>query len=96
MQVASQLSATKLPNLNLIFHKYDKNNNGTLSMDELASALEELGVDPSTCARAAEALDVDQSGEVEYTEFVAGCLNFFDDQLDTMLWQVLFYSAIST
>lgn len=87
MQVASQLSATKLPKLNLIFQKYDTNNNGTLSMDELALALEELGVDPSTCARAAEALDVDQSGEVEYTEFVAGCLNFFDDNLDTMLWQ---------
>merc|ERR1712194_500068 len=55
--------------------------------DELANALEELGVDPGTCARAAEALDVDQSGEVEYTEFLAGCLNFFDDQLDSMLWQ---------
>jgi calcium-dependent protein kinase len=87
MQVASQLSATKLPKLNLIFQKYDTNNNGTLGMDELALALEELGVDPATCARAAEALDVDQSGEVEYTEFVAGCLNFFDDNLDTMLWQ---------
>jgi Ca2+-binding EF-hand superfamily protein len=23
---------------------------------------------------------------VEYTEFVAGCLNFFDDSLDEMLW----------
>ena len=30
---------------------------------------------------------MDQSGEVEYTEFMAGCLNFFDDHLDTMLWQ---------
>lgn len=56
-------------------------------MDELALALQELGVEPSTCQRAARALDLDQSGEVEYTEFVAGCLNFFDDNLDHMLWQ---------
>lgn len=87
MQVASQLSATKLPKLNMIFKKYDANNNGTLSLEELSLALQELGVDPVTCAKAAEALDLDQSGEVEYTEFVAGCLNFFDDSLDNMLWQ---------
>jgi len=87
MQVASQLSAKKLPKLNAIFKKYDQDNSGTLSMDELALALQELGVEPSTCQRAARALDLDQSGEVEYTEFVAGCLNFFDDNLDHMLWQ---------
>ena len=56
-------------------------------MDELTAALMELGVDEATSLRAAEALDVDQSGEVEYTEFMAGCLNFFDDHLDNMLWQ---------
>eukprot|EP00392_Amoebophrya_sp_AT5.2_P006533 g6545.t1 len=87
MQVASQLSAKKLPKLNAIFKKYDQDSSGTLSMDELALALQELGVEPSTCQRAARALDLDQSGEVEYTEFVAGCLNFFDDNLDHMLWQ---------
>ncbi|CAD7975939.1 unnamed protein product, partial [Amoebophrya sp. A120] len=73
--------------LNAIFKKYDVDNNGTLSMEELAQALQELGVEQSTCHRAAQALDLDQSGEVEYTEFVAGCLNFFDDNLDHMLWQ---------
>lgn len=67
--------------------RYDINNNGTLSADELKNALQELGVDASTCARAAEALDLDGSGEIEYTEFVAGALNFFDDQLDALLWQ---------
>ncbi|CAD7965794.1 unnamed protein product [Amoebophrya sp. A25] len=87
MQVASQLSANKLPHLNGIFKKYDVDNSGTLTMTELAAALEELGVERSVCRKAAEALDVDNSGEVEYTEFVAGCLNFFDDNLDNMLWQ---------
>ncbi|CAD7944041.1 unnamed protein product [Amoebophrya sp. A120] len=87
MQVASQLSANKLPKLNAIFRKYDVDNNGTLSMDELAGALQELGVDPAVCKRAAESLDVDNSGYVEYTEFVAGCLNFFDNNLDAMLWK---------
>lgn len=87
MQVASQLSSTKLPKLNAVFKKYDANHNGLLSMDELTAALMELGVDEATSLRAAEALDVDQSGEVEYTEFMAGCLNFFDDHLDNMLWQ---------
>ena len=47
----------------------------------------ELGVDANTCGKAAEALDMDNSGEVEYTEFISGCLNFFDDNLDNMLWQ---------
>jgi Ca2+-binding EF-hand superfamily protein len=63
MQVASQLSATKLPQLNAAFKKFDANCNGMLSMDELACALEELGVDSATALRAAEALDVDRSGE---------------------------------
>ncbi|CAD7960401.1 unnamed protein product [Amoebophrya sp. A25] len=87
MQVASQLSANKLPKLNAIFKKYDTDNNGTLSIDELVGALQELGVEPSVCKRAAEALDLDNSGYVEYTEFVAGCLSFFDNQLDQMLWK---------
>lgn len=86
LQIASQLSPAQLSTLNVVFRKHDINNDGTLSPEELTTALQNLGIDEATSMQAAEALDLDGSGEIEYTEFIAGCLTFFEDNMDHLLW----------
>jgi calcium-dependent protein kinase len=88
LQVASQLRAADLPKINAIFRKYDADNTGCLESDELIAALREMGCDAETASRAAKAIDLDQNGLIEYTEFVAACISMFDDRHEAYLWQI--------
>eukprot|EP00397_Hematodinium_sp_SG-2012_P008424 GEMP01008484.1.p1 GENE.GEMP01008484.1~~GEMP01008484.1.p1 ORF type:complete len:632 (+),score=110.09 GEMP01008484.1:34-1929(+) len=87
LQVASQLSTSSLGKLNDIFQRVDTDHSGTLDRGEFLMAMEELGVDKKSAREAYSALDMDGSGSIEYTEFVAGCLSMFQDQFEEMLWQ---------
>lgn len=87
LQVASQLSTNSLGKLNEIFQKVDTDHSGTLDMGEFLFAMEELGVEKKSAKEAYSSLDLDGSGKIEYTEFVAGCLSLFKDQFEEMIYQ---------
>merc|ERR1719265_2528943 len=88
LQVASQLRAADLPKINANFRKYDADNTGFLEGEELIEALKEVGCDAATAERVTKAVDLDQNGKIEYTEFVAACISLFDDRHEAYLWQV--------
>mmetsp|Transcript_157010 Transcript_157010/g.277164 ORF Transcript_157010/g.277164 Transcript_157010/m.277164 type:complete len:706 (-) Transcript_157010:17-2134(-) len=88
LQVASQLRAADLPKINAIFRKYDAGNTGFLEGEELVKALMEVGCDEETAQRSTKAVDLDQNGKIEYTEFVAACISLFDDRHEAYLWQI--------
>ncbi len=71
--------------MNHVFAKFDKEKKGFLTLPELSAALMELGVDRDTCVQTANALDFDGNGEIEYSEFVAGCLNFGENRIHELL-----------
>merc|ERR1712039_1166290 len=88
LQAASQIRAADLPRINAIFRTYDRDNTGYLEGAELIKALTELGIDENTARRASNAIDLDNNGKIEYTEFVAGCISMFDNKLEDSLWQI--------
>merc|ERR1719335_2038616 len=87
MQVASQMRARDLARINAVFTELDADHSGFLDKDELAKALESLGVEPRLAQKAAQAADLDGDGRVDYSEFVAACISRCDARVDDMLWQ---------
>lgn len=74
--ITSQLNLTQLHKLNLQFKKYDSTGDGRLSLDEMRQVLEDSGIESmETKDLIVLSLDSDHSGKIEYSEFIAGCLD---------------------
>lgn len=70
------LSSDKLQHLTEAFHQLDKNGDGTLTVDELVEGFgKQLGEMPDDLQDVIEALDTNQSGVIDYTEFLAAALD---------------------
>merc|ERR1719469_1027549 len=78
MQAATNLPAAKLSQLQETFRSMDHSNTGLIKKQDLKTTLQKLGVEPEAAGDAAAALmdiyDVDRSGTIEWTEFVAAML----------------------
>ena len=59
-----------------IFKQIDKNGDGTISFEELKHALKTRNdkTDLSELKSIMDSLDTDKSGTINYTEFIASCL----------------------
>lgn len=88
LQAASQLRACDVPEINALFRRYDENNAGFITIQALLEVLKSMGVDDDHAQRAAYAIDLDQNGKIEYTEFVAACISQFDTRLEACLFQI--------
>jgi len=87
LQVASQMNASSLGKLNLIFDKVDLDHSGSLDKNEFFNAMRELGVDKKIAREAFNAMDLDGDETIGYTEFLAGTLSLFQEEFEQMLWQ---------
>lgn len=72
--IAAELSMKDMPDVFETFKAIDKSGSGRLTQSQLAEGLQMLGItqDP---AEIMALLDMDQSGDVSYTEFLAGILS---------------------
>jgi calcium-dependent protein kinase len=75
--IASRLNDEEVKNLNGIFENLDENKDGTLTFNEVKKGIEklgknELGVDVEEIFKS---IDTDGSGRIDYTEFLAACIN---------------------
>ena len=75
--IASRLNDEEVKNLNGIFENLDENKDGTLTFNEVKKGIEklgknELGVDVGEIFKS---IDTDGSGRIDYTEFLAACIN---------------------
>jgi len=87
LQVASQAHMSQISRVADVFARFDSDKSGTLTATELVGALRDLGVEPADAESYAHCLDVDGSGKVEYTEFLAACLGLLYESLRGLLWQ---------
>lgn len=71
--IAAQLDTSCIEGLNDIFFALDTDHDGRLSCAELACGLAELGVDPDSIGHLVDAIDMNNDGVIQYSEFVA-CL----------------------
>jgi len=75
--IASRLNDDEVKNLTKIFETLDENKDGTLTLNEVKNGLEKLnnkdiGIDVKGLF---ESIDTDNSGRIDYTEFLAATIN---------------------
>lgn len=74
--ITSQLNLSQLHHLNARFRKYDSSGDGRLSHVEMRQVLEDVGIQTYEDKELIiEGLDTDHSGVIEYSEFIAGCMD---------------------
>ena len=74
--VATQLQEKDIVELGNIFKQIDKNGDGMISLEELKIALEtqKEKATLTELKKLMDCIDSDHSGSINYTEFIAGCL----------------------
>ncbi len=75
--VAKYLPDDSIGQLREMFKTLDKGNKGTINADDLKEAVKQLGVSssPEVVEGMLQRLDADNSGEIEYEEFLAAAVN---------------------
>ncbi|CAK0843179.1 unnamed protein product [Prorocentrum cordatum] len=85
--VARRMDDQKMEQLRQIFVKFDTKGNGTLNLLDLKACLAEAGVtDTETVQSLAQALDADNSGFIDYTEFLAASLDHRRASQEAVCW----------
>ena len=77
MFIASRLDENEINNLKNVFSAFDKGKDGQISFEELKQGLIELKsnrISEQDIIFLFKALDVDQNGKIDYSEFIAGTL----------------------
>ncbi|CAK0894734.1 unnamed protein product [Prorocentrum cordatum] len=72
--MASQMDSSTIERLADRFDRIDADRDGRISVVEFAASFRELGYSEGDIETMVASLDVDHDGEVEYNEFVAGCI----------------------
>jgi len=77
--IASQLlTKSERENLDKIFKALDKNGDGKLSKDEIFDGYDQYfgkGMDKETLEKMFDSVDIDESGFIDYSEFVIASMN---------------------
>ena len=78
MFIASRLDENEINNLNNVFSAFDTGKDGQISFEELKKGLMDMKSNKMTeedIKKLFEALDVDQNGKIDYTEFIAATMD---------------------
>jgi len=85
-QAASQMPTSKLQHLEHAFETLDVDHDGLIEVDDIRKELVEAGLSTEEAQLAAQALDANGSGKVDWSEFVAALLPAeSSEDLDTAL-----------
>ncbi|CAK0883283.1 unnamed protein product [Prorocentrum cordatum] len=88
LSIAQAWPSNQLPTIKAAFRELDAGASGQLTKDQVALALERLGVDREPARASADALDLSRSGAVGWTEFVAGCIRLGSDRFEEDLLRI--------
>ncbi|CAK0827743.1 unnamed protein product [Prorocentrum cordatum] len=86
--IASEMDDSSGNALREVFHALDKNGDGLLTFSELKSGLEEAGMGDVTpkMQQLMSGIDVDETGTIDYTEFLSSALNPDVYEKEDILW----------
>jgi len=84
--ITSQVSISPLHHLYRLFQQYDVEGDGMISYLEMRRALEDVGLTADEdLDLIIESLDGDRNGRIEYSEFIAGCLDLANEDMRRQL-----------
>jgi len=86
--IASQMDDSSSNSLREIFLALDQNGDGLITFSELKSGLEDAGMGDitPTMKELMSGIDVDETGTIDYTEFLSSALNPEHYKKDDILW----------
>lgn len=79
--IASRIPEDQIQTLRVAFSKMDKNGDGSLTFEELKQGMQEINEINLTEAELLDAMNVidsNQNGLIDYTEFIAACLQSYN------------------
>ncbi|CAJ1344093.1 unnamed protein product [Effrenium voratum] len=89
LEIASRLPISRAGEIMRMFAEVDQDRTGTITLDELTSYFDKIGVQHLDLAKTFKALDVDKDGTLSFSEFTSGALLLYQDSLEDEL-HVLF------
>jgi len=86
--IAQQMDEQKINQLRKTFEQLDENGDGQLSLQEMKEGLSKSGLKdiPSDLQVILEEVDTDRNGWINYTEFLAVCMNQHEFTQEDYLW----------
>ncbi len=78
--LASRIPEDQIENLRKAFIKIDTNGDGVLSKDELVEGVSEVpkcNINPEDWDLVIQLMDTNNNGSIDYTEFIAGCMQSY-------------------
>lgn len=88
LQVTAKPHASQLSRIQAVFDSTDSARTGLLSRPSFVSALQELGAKRKQAEAFVATLEGDAADNVEYADFVTGCVALLCEQLRGVLWTV--------
>lgn len=85
---AHRLPTCSILHLQREFQKLDKNNDGVLSAQEIYDEVKKTGIDADELMAVLRDADMDGSGTIEYTEFIAAAYDFHRHLQDSLIRSV--------
>jgi len=79
--IASRIPEDQIQSLRMAFTKMDKNGDGSLTFEELKQGMTEIQdihLTESELLDAMSVIDSNQNGLIDYTEFIAACLQSYN------------------
>lgn len=87
LQIASQLHTSQVGRIGDVFAAADLSRSGLLEKTGLVTVLKGLGASGEDAESYVSCLHVNENGQVEYTDFVVGCIGLLLESLRGLLWQ---------
>jgi len=86
--IASRIPEDQITNLREAFSKFDSNGDGRLNLEELKSGIKKvpgIGLKEEDVEKVMAVMDANNNGFIDYTEFIAGCLQSYNYLQETHL-----------
>jgi calcium-dependent protein kinase len=88
LSIARAWPPNRLPVIKRLFEELDVSGNGRLEKTQIRNALERMGWPTTAATNAADAMDLSRDGTVDWTEFVAACIQLSSDAFDAELKKI--------
>jgi len=88
LSIARVWLANTMPSVKRAFHAFSETGDGRLTTAQTAKFLWRLNIAETCALKAADAMDLDRDGSIDWTEFVAACICLGGEDLDKALWEI--------